>query len=1204
MNEGYDDLNLLDDDISYAPDTPNYDINPSLDINDLFDESKEIEEKKGIKSLISKRITKNNKEMNIKSIPRKESKKSTKKILPKKTESEIDEFLDRNQPFNLDIPKELELTPEEKRIIEEEINEKNRIKENRELFEKRKQIFKDKKEKQNEELMKMIEGVTKEDVDREIAKMRGKKYQKPIMVPKAGSAIKYKQIKMIDKKKYVNDNKTRKRLYGSLKHLKSEDLVDLGLKEVIPEINLDFKIPKNPFGGKIKFADFVRSKDNTFKGVVVGFKKNEGIVVSDVGRSGKEIVRKTFKPDEIEKIPKDIRKKITLPNDINSTNVLLSTDINKTIRKIATEYLYEYLLKVIILKEDKVELNVVEFTDEIEKEERISFADYLNLEFSRYLYDRNLNEYKKEIFKEIDKIEEEILQKDDKLLLDLYKKKNERLFSKDVNLLDISSLKNKKELSYLDKEILSKINFDSNNVIEGIINASLNKLIELDFLRRFDDYISLRKFVNDNVSQAKLKLDKIKETNDFNIIDSVLLQIINEKYSNMNIDVNKIINEMITENIVKPKVDEFLRENPTILINDVNEIINNLLGVSNNQEYEDYISQNANIIEKGSLKEALLNELLNLKKNNVNSVDVVKVLYHIIGSVEGKALFEYLYNKYPALKTNDVSVILKELNDAKDRSPFEEELLTFLTNTIKGSNQELMKLIEYAVYRSRGQELIDILYKTNPELFQSKTTYKQAIKKLNKENPFHSLLIQNLNKYKDVKKAIDETMNEWNGYEVYSLLKNNYGFLFDNGLSLKQKLDKYIESNSKGLNEKQKQEFIKNDVLIQKMKEFDVSSILRTIIDNVIDNFTIQKHLTELNNKYPYLFSNKFNADELSNKLLKEKDKDILAVKVYQHLAKLNKLDKDVLNTIVNAIKAYELTREPFDANKYRERRVQEELRKVHKNYKPTEKDVETFTKNNKDILVAKYKNRYGNIVEKSENKDLRKEIKKVEKKENRYTSQSLLKAVKENENEIYKISKKEGYNINEYLSFLLQPVIFIDSNTDFGIKSKWFKDKLMSDKYNIAHLYLANLAHFFPELASSFEGNPVEEIGSETKIYNEKLLETAEEFFKAMDILIDIHSRRVAISYLLYIQPSTKEQIPVIPNLNYLKWDILTNLNEICNTDDLGDMILCYDADTDTFSCHSLQEAYDDIKNNRLNPITEREYPEEFIKEIKRRMK
>lgn len=217
-----------------------------------------------------------------------------------------------------------------------------------------------------------------------------------------------------------------------------------------------------------------------------------------------------------------------------------------------------------------------------------------------------------------------------------------------------------------------------------------------------------------------------------------------------------------------------------------------------------------------------------------------------------------------------------------------------------------------------------------------------------------------------------------------------------------------------------------------------------------------------------------------------------------------------------------------------------------------------------------------------------------------------------------------ENANIAGYLTQIFKSISFLQG--DLKNYAKFLHAKISSGDISIASLHAATLPYLFPELAMNFSA-----------LSDEKWEESLYGLSSAIKVdileMIDAISRQrtgrsqpqiyqTTFDWSKYLtsvtekcqndsksgkRPSRNDQGEV----QYQKVNVGSNQNPdwemhpILEDLPLGDIVICYEADNDIFSCHSIDEVLRDIKmspEKAINSFTNEPYPETFVEKMKER--
>lgn len=282
------------------------------------------------------------------------------------------------------------------------------------------------------------------------------------------------------------------------------------------------------------------------------------------------------------------------------------------------------------------------------------------------------------------------------------------------------------------------------------------------------------------------------------------------------------------------------------------------------------------------------------------------------------------------------------------------------------------------------------------------------------------------------------------------------------------------------------------------------------------------------------------------------------------------------------------------------------------KNLAPSKKNVEQFEKLHLQQIETLYREwiiRYLDVLHRRSviQSDATKlaSAQPVEEKGQRVKDQTI-----EFESRVF---ERYGFRTSKYLKHVLMPLVFLEG--DLGKRARFFRAKLEAGVFEIQALSTANLAHYLPELMMNYK-----KLG--TRITT------------ALSAITTLNYARVLNFISMYSHYLNYRTYMPLPPLVPINWDnYLVSVLEECKSsgamkgglvardeegkiiyestivdgrertapkEKLADLTICYDADTEKFSCHDTTSILHDIKfAGGINPITEKPYQESLIERL-----
>lgn len=279
----------------------------------------------------------------------------------------------------------------------------------------------------------------------------------------------------------------------------------------------------------------------------------------------------------------------------------------------------------------------------------------------------------------------------------------------------------------------------------------------------------------------------------------------------------------------------------------------------------------------------------------------------------------------------------------------------------------------------------------------------------------------------------------------------------------------------------------------------------------------------------------------------------------------------------------------------------------------PSKKDIKLFDKQHKEQLEDLYLGWIGTYLDVVDRQESIKEAFRLSTTEPiTEKGQKIKDQTIEFETRVF---KSHGFNTSKYLKHVLMPLIFLEG--DLGRRAKFFRAKLEAGVFEIQALATANLAHYLPELMMNFK-----RLGPKLST--------------ALGALTTLNYSRVLNFVSMYSHYLNYRTYMPLPPLDPINWDnYLVSVLEECKEsgamkggliardeegriiysstiveghevvapkEDLADLTICYDASTETFSCHDTASILHDIKYRKsINPITKKPYHEKLVERLLR---
>jgi hypothetical protein len=279
----------------------------------------------------------------------------------------------------------------------------------------------------------------------------------------------------------------------------------------------------------------------------------------------------------------------------------------------------------------------------------------------------------------------------------------------------------------------------------------------------------------------------------------------------------------------------------------------------------------------------------------------------------------------------------------------------------------------------------------------------------------------------------------------------------------------------------------------------------------------------------------------------------------------------------------------------------------------PSKKDIKLFDKQHKDQLEDLYLDwvsKYLDVVDKQES------IKEAFRLSTTEPITEKGQKIKDQTIEFEtRVFESHGFKTSKYLKHVLMPLIFLEG--DLGRRAKFFRAKLEAGVFEIQALATANLAHYLPELMMNFK-----RLGPRLST--------------ALGAITTLNYSRVLNFVSMYSHYLNYRTYMPLPPLDPINWDnYLVSVLEECKStgamkgglvardeegriiyssttveghevvspkEDLADLTICYDAPTETFSCHDTASILHDIKYRKsINPITKKPYQEKLVERLLR---
>lgn len=436
------------------------------------------------------------------------------------------------------------------------------------------------------------------------------------------------------------------------------------------------------------------------------------------------------------------------------------------------------------------------------------------------------------------------------------------------------------------------------------------------------------------------------------------------------------------------------------------------------------------------------------------------------------------------------------------------------------------------------------------------------------------------------------------------------------------------------------------------LEKLPISSIEEQVNSEIEEQSDPQYLIRRLMNKYgDDIFQN--DAANLKNRMNENKrgeGVDIMDVSIrtslerlsYERLINLKGLElaKFLSRVISDTMKEY-----PSDKDQIRSRLQSEWILSEFNKISPTEEDRDEFEKEALPTLRKNYRE-YLKDYEKSL------EIDKIHRKQ-RTESDKKRREFEENVGELRKRRKinipnhltekgykvyleiekferdcyamsDEGITVLDYLLNVCMPMTYLD--TELRNYAKFFEAKIISGEIHISALYAANLPYYFPELAMNFNTLSEKEwdkaLGEISRLILKKVYESVELYIRILNPGMQRRSQDEYSAvfdwskYITTVQNKCEKDTQTgktykrnregdIIYREEVKYGKKHKIPEV-EDKSLADIVICYDKESNKFTCHSLDEVLLDIRRSEnkkiINPFTGQIYPSNFINKLRER--
>jgi len=226
-----------------------------------------------------------------------------------------------------------------------------------------------------------------------------------------------------------------------------------------------------------------------------------------------------------------------------------------------------------------------------------------------------------------------------------------------------------------------------------------------------------------------------------------------------------------------------------------------------------------------------------------------------------------------------------------------------------------------------------------------------------------------------------------------------------------------------------------------------------------------------------------------------------------------------------------------------------------------------------------------------------------------------------------------EGARAFDYLVNIAKVAVFVTSTkTQLTKSAKFLHAKLAAGEIRVSALYAATLPYLFPELAMNFNALSDSEWETALGLVTQEIIKFVYDIADTLVSLQNVTTRRPTRQsrmfafggierYLTSVigkcEKDTKsgrrhvldssgeikyQKVNVAgPYARKKKWQMQPVTEDI----PLADVVICYDVNSDVFTCHSIDEVLRAIRRDPkapMNPYTHKVYPEAFVKKMQAR--
>lgn len=489
--------------------------------------------------------------------------------------------------------------------------------------------------------------------------------------------------------------------------------------------------------------------------------------------------------------------------------------------------------------------------------------------------------------------------------------------------------------------------------------------------KKFEDvdeyYANLELNINDIKNNTRVyetiidDIEKYCTSNDVNIIDEIIQEIIKNIKEDKNIKINKEnLQTICSENYIDTIIDSI-----KIKIENLNdEIKKNKQAKKNNNNIKDEYEKVEITENFGKFRDSINGIIFIL----IIFMIIISIIYYIISQYEIKDnnyLSNNIYN-YIIIPFLSLFIILFLINATYEYNKiFHKNLIKNVNDNYKFNLNEMHNQMNDILHKYKDPDYQlpidkdDIITKINNELYKNDKDDKDDINSVQNENnkPIFYIIesgtndpiCNNLN-YNNIKKLIENLLIIFDiDNDVFKKLLKHLSIIYINKERTEEEIANYIRYKIIDKNEEYKKIY---DNILEKIIELEEEKIQKELINNYIilliyNIYIISKELSKIikdknDNNIKKLITKLNNRSDIS---LEEKNALIRYV---------NQLEKSIENFYDKIHKYYEKIKE-IDNSIYNEKEIEEEINVI---------------KNNFNIINNNYENNNINIVENLENND------------------------------------------------------------------------------------------------------------------------------------------------------------------------------------------------------------------------------------------